>query len=182
MRLSSVACLVVLLVLVACAGDVVRDDARRSSIDYGISPIGQEKALWLAASRPGLSAAGKDFLFIGPMSVNRNGTAERYLWFGLSTTIDRPLTGAPPVETQTVILMVDGTPMTFELISWDTGAVATPYAVPVDGFASYAARVTVSQLRHVARANTVGAYVTNAEGRSPLFSPVDGSAAAWTGF
>lgn len=172
----------VVLGAAGCAGDTARLGAGTDSVEYGISPVGGATPLWLTASRPGLSAAGKDFLFVGPMSVNRNGSSERYLWFGLSTTIDRNLTGAPPLLTESVVLVVDGTPMHFDLIAWESSRAASPYVLPMDGFASYAARVTASQLRQVAEAAEVDAYVTNREGRSPRFTLVEGDPAGWPRF
>lgn len=170
---------IMLVTIGGCAGERERLTAATESVEYGISPVGGTAPLWLSAGRPGLSAAGRDFLFVGPMSVNRNGSSERYLWFGLSTTIDRDLTGAPPLVTESVILVVDGTPMNFDLVEWDAGPSASAYVLPVDGFASYAARVTASQLRQVAQATRVDAYVTNREGRSPVFTLVEGDAAVW---
>ena len=157
------------------------DPQERAAVvtEAGVSPLDSERAVWLAAPRPGLSVAGKDYLFVGPMRVNRDGVRQAYLWFGFGTTLDRRLTGAPKPELDAVVLMVDGAPMSFDLIAWDDGADASPYPLPIESDVSYAARVTASQMRQLAYAVDLGAYVTDAEGRSPLYSLVRGSPGDW---
>lgn len=147
--------------------------------ETGVSPTSARSAVWLAAERPGLSAAAKDYLFVGPMTVNREGARRGYLWFGAGTTIDRHITGADKPVLDTVILVADGTPMTFDLIPWDNDPATSPYPLAIDQYASYAARVTASQLRQLGNATELGAYVTDVNGRSPLYQVVEGSAGDW---
>lgn len=150
-----------------------------SVTETGVSPTSSRSALWLAAVRPGLSASAKDYLFVGPMTVNREGARRGYLWFGAGTTIDRHITGADKPVLDTVILVADGTPMTFDLIPWDNNPATSPYPLAIDHYASYAARVTTSQLRQLGNASELGAYVTDVNGRSPLYQVVEGSAGDW---
>jgi len=148
-------------------------------VESGVSVGGLTQAVWLAAARPGLSVAGKDYLFVGPMDVNREGTRRSYLWFAISTTIDRQLTGAPKRTLNTVVLMVDNIPMTFDLTPWDKSADSSPYSIPFASDASYAARITDSQIRQLARADALRAYVVDADGRSPVFNVVGGDRKKW---
>ena len=148
-------------------------------IESGLSATSSDGAIWLAAGRPGLSAVGKDFLFAGPMTVNRNGVQRRYLWFALGTTVDRTLTGASEPGLESVVLLVDDTPMNFELIPWNNSVDAQPYALPFASLQSYAARVTASQIRALANAKQVEGYVTDAAGRSPTYTLVHGDPASW---
>ena len=150
-----------------------------NTVEAGVSPTSSRNAVWLAAPRPGLSAVGKDYLFVGPMTVNRDGSRQRYLWFAVGTTIDRRLTGAPKPELETVVLVTDGTPMTFDLIAWDSTGAYAPYPLTIDSDVSYAARVTGSQLRQLAEADTLEAYVTDVNGRSPRYVVVEGDPADW---
>ena len=150
-----------------------------AAIESGLSATSTDGAIWLAAGRPGLSAVGKDFLFAGPMTVNRNGVQRRYLWFALGTTVDRRLTGASEPDLESVVLLVDDTPMNFELTPWNNAADAQPYALPFASQQSYAARVTASQIRALANAKHVEGYVTDAAGRSPAYTLVHGDPASW---
>lgn len=160
-----------------------RSDSLASDVtEAGVWPSRSRDAVWFAARRPGLSAVAKDYLFAGPMTVNRDGSRDRYLWFAVGTTIDRHLTGAPKPELETVVLLVDGTPMTFDLNAWDDGTASSPYALSVGRYVSYAARVTGSQLGELANADALEAYVTDSNGRSPKYVVVRGDPAEWRSF
>ena len=150
-----------------------------AAIESGLSATSSDGVIWLAAGRPGLSAVGKDFLFAGPMTVNRNGVQRRYLWFALGTTVDRRLTGATELDLESVVLFVDDTPMSFELVPWNNAVEAQPYALPFASDKSYAARVTGSQIRALANAQHVEGYVTDPAGRSPTYTLVHGDPASW---
>ncbi len=165
-----------ILTLITLAGCAWRGESPASGAEVGISSIGSSSPVWLAAPRPGLSAVGKDYLFVGPMSVNQDGSAQTYLWLAVGTTIDRQLTGAAKPVLNTVVLRVDGTLMTFDLIPWNNGS---PYAPAINSYASYAARVTSSQIERLATAEVVDAYVTDANGRSPVYSVVAGEPGDW---
>jgi hypothetical protein len=168
-----------LLFLSGCGWQRGPDTRATDIVESGVSPIGSKEAVWLAAPRPGLSAAGKDYLFVGPMTVNRDGAHRSYLWFAIGTTIDRHLMGTPKPTLQTIVLLVDGIPMTFDLTPWDKSANSSPYPLSIASYSSYAARVTDSQIRQLAIAGTVQAYVTDANDRSPIYNIVKGDPAKW---
>lgn len=173
-------------VLSGCAwlGDSVSSQPQADTtplavIESGVSAVSPDGPIWLAAEQPGLSVVGKDFLFAGPMMVNREGQRRQYLWFALGSTIDRRITGAEDRMLQSVVFSVDGTLMTFELISWDVADQSQPYQVPYASEGRYAARVTQSQIRKIAGATTLEAYVTDRGSRSPRFELVHGVPASW---
>lgn len=151
----------------------------RAAIESGMSATSSAGPIWLAAQRPGLSVIGKDFLFAGPVVINRDGAQRRYLWFSVATTVDRRITGAAEAEIESVVLLVDDTPMTFDLVPW--GGDAEPYELPFAAQRSYSARVTQSQIRQIASAASLDAFVTDAEGRSPTYTLVQGDPADWLG-
>lgn len=171
----------IILTVVACGCSWLpkSGDLTASITETGVSPTSSQEAVWLAAPRPGLSAVGKDYLFVGPMTVNREGSRRSYLWFAVGTTIDRHLTGVPKPALDTVVLLLDGTPMTFDLIAWDNNADSAPYPLTIDSYSSYAARVTSSQIRQLANADTLEAYLTDADGRSPVYEVVQGDPGDW---
>ncbi len=166
------------ITLIGCAWQNGTDGLTASVTDSGVSATSSREAVWLAAPRRGLSAVGKDYLFVGPMTVNREGARRTYLWFAVATTIDRHLTGAPQPTLEQVVMLVDGTPMTFDLIAWDDAA-SSPYPLAIESYSSYAARVTNSQIRQIASADTVAAYVTDSNGRSPIYLVVKGDPGDW---
>jgi len=148
----------------------------------GISMTRPRQPVQLAALRPGLSAVGKDYLFAGPVSVSGLGAPQAYLWFALGSTIDRRYTGAPEPTFQTVILLIDGTPMTFDLSPWSGASGTEPYELDIRPSASYAAKITNSQIRQIANAQILEAYVADADNRSPRYSMVSGDLRDWLDF
>lgn len=136
----------------------------------------------LTTTRPGLSAIGRDYLVLSPVTTNSSGTSTTYLWFALGSTIDRAITGADAPTFDSIVLVLDGSMMTFDLMQWNDIAAADPLDPSVRTRASYASRVTQNQLSRIARAETLEAYVTNAEFRSPLYTWAEGSYAEWGSF
>lgn len=165
--------------LCACSWLPKGDGPAVNITETGVSPTSSRSAVWLAAVRPGLSAVGKDYLFVGPMTVNREGARRSYLWFAAGTTIDRHITGADKPQLESVVMVADGTPMTFDLVRWSNDKASAPYPLSIDSYVSYAARVTASQVRQLANAGTLEAYVTDINGRSPVYSVVEGEARDW---
>ncbi len=148
----------------------------------GVSLARPRQPARLAAERPGLSAVGKDYLFTGPVSVSGSGTSQTYLWFATASTIDRHITGAPEPTFKTIILVVDGTQMTFDLIPWASASKAAPYELPMEPRASYAAKVTSSQIQQIATATTLQAYVTDNDSRSPTYYLAEAELRDWLSF
>lgn len=170
------------LLLGGCAWLPNRTEPAPSITESGVSPTSNREAVWLAAERPGLSAVGKDYLFVGPMTVNREGARRSYLWFAVGTTIDRRITGVDKPQLETIVLLVDGSHMTFDLIPWDNKVSSSPYSPAIDSYVSYAARVTSSQVRQLAGAAELQAFLTDANGRSPVYSVVQGQASDWLSY
>ncbi|MEM7502404.1 MAG: hypothetical protein AAF417_10195 [Pseudomonadota bacterium] len=147
--------------------------------EAGVSATSDAGAVWLAADRPGLSNVGKDFLFVGPMTMNRDGLQRRYLWFALGSTIDRRITGAPGRSMESVIISVDGVPMTFDVETWSAPSGGLPYVLPIEPELNFVALVTRSQLERLGTARAVEAYVLDGDGRSPAYRVARGDLSAW---
>lgn len=148
----------------------------------GISMTMPKEPARLAASRPGLSVTGKDYLFAGPVSISGDGVPQNYIWFATGSTIDRRITNAPQPTFDTIVMLVDGTPMTFDLVPWLSAGKSEPYELPVNMTASYAAKITTSQIRQLANAQKIEAYVTDDNSRSPLYSLMKGARQDWLDF
>lgn len=148
----------------------------------GVSLARPREPVRMLAPRPGLSLVGKDYLFTGPVSVSTAGTPHTFLWFALGSTIDRPHTGARLPTFKTIVVRVDDSLMTFDLIPWSSASKSDPYELPVAVHASYAAKITNSQIRQLAQASRLAAYVTDEDDRSPLYELVDGELADWLAF
>lgn len=133
------------------------------------------------AERPALSLVGKDYLFAAPVRVSSFDAPRTYLWFAVGSSIDRRITGATIPDVRTIVLLVDDMPMTFDLESWSEVTASEPFELDVEHYTSYGARVTGSQLRRIAAANSLRAFVADADSRSPTFVIADGVHQAWAG-
>lgn len=119
---------------------------------------------------PILAANARDYVYIGPVEVNRSGQHRYLLWAAYRSTIHR---GGDRVlrAPEHVYLMLDGVPMelhrartTAELGSW-------LYDPPVAGGETVMYRVTRDQLLAIARAREI-AIVAEFEGRTVVeFEP-----------
>ncbi|MEO1202640.1 MAG: hypothetical protein AAFX10_08035 [Pseudomonadota bacterium] len=176
-RLSIAAVLCGLVLSAGCASQ-----KGPGSSDEAVSLSHPPKPVAFSAPRPGLSIVGNDYLFAAPVTVNRQGSPKNYLWFALGSTTDRVLTNTPEPTFDSIVLVVDGVPMTFDLMRWSEASGAEPYDVGVYERAAYAARVTRSQVRRIAAATQLEAYVTNDEHRSPTYVLADGELGGWERF
>jgi len=133
------------------------------------------------AERPALSRVGKDYLYAAPVRVSSFDAPRTYLWFAVGSSIDRRITGAAIPGVSTIVLLVDDMPMTFDLESWSEVTASEPFELDVEHYFSYGARVTGSQLRRIAAANSLRAFVADTDSRSPTFTVADGIHQAWAG-
>lgn len=181
MRLTKIWILPVALIAVGgCAGQT--GPSLQSDMDErtGVSLTRPAEPLRLAAAQPGLSDIGKDYLLTAPVTVTGMGPTQKYLWFGVGSSVDRRISGALVPQWKSIILVVDGVAMTFDLIAWSEAATSQPYDPTVKLLASYAAKVTDSQVRQISGANTLEAYVTDTSDRSPSYTLVSGDFQAWS--
>ena len=72
--------------------------------------------------------------------------------------------------------------MTFDLIPWTDASRETPFDLDVSERSSYCAKITRSQVRRIAGATDLQAYVTDADSRSPVYALADGNLADWLKF
>lgn len=133
------------------------------------------------AERPALSRVGKDYLYAAPVRVSGFDGSKTYLWFAVGSSIDRRITGAAIPDVSTIVLLVDDMPMTFDLENWSRVTASEPFDLDVEHYTSYGTRVTGSQLRRIAAADSLRAFVADEENRSPTFRIADGVHEAWAG-
>jgi len=129
-----------------------------------------EEPLAFFRDRPMLAANSRDYVYVGPVEVNRSGDKRYMLWAEYCSTIDRfdgPGFGVP----ERAYLMLDGEPM--ELVR----AIREPepggrfYVAPVPGGAGVMYAVTRAQLRAIARAQDVMFVTVPEPGAVTEFGP-----------
>lgn len=179
MNLAKALGITTLIALTGCAGS--QEYRMTSDLDEqtGISLTRPAAPLILAAPRPGLSDIGKDYLLTAPVTVSGLGPSQTYLWFGVGSSVDRKISGAEVPTWQSIILVVDGVAMTFDLVSWEQAAPSTPYESSTTLHGAYAAKVTNSQVQRIVNASRIEAFVTDESNRSPTYLLVNGELQAW---
>lgn len=107
----------------------------------------------------GQAAHARDYIYVGPIEVNRMGARSHYLWLGIWSTIrddERQLDNRAGFDN--VILFVDGEPFPLELAGWtlDSIGVTEPvYVKPVASAADAYYEVTLDQIRLLAAAQRI---------------------------
>lgn len=155
------------LVLGGCASStslvVERLDPRT-----GVTVLSATEPLVLYRDNSAYAAHARDFVYLGPVEVNNMGAHSYYLWFGIWGTIrddQRLLRQRDGFES--VVLFVDGEPLSLELEGWtlDSIGVSEPaYVKPVAGAADAYYRVTVDQVRLIANARDIELRTTDSGG------------------
>lgn len=115
----------------------------------------------LQMERPGLSAVGKDYLSLSPVTVSGRGATATWLWCALSSSIDRGITGVAAPEVRSIVLVVDDVPMKLDIEPWSNAARQAPFHLPIEAHTSFAARMTESQLARIATSEKLFAYVAD---------------------
>ena len=169
------------LLSVGCAGQSPSPFTQHVDEQSGESLTSTSEPTRFVAERPALSRVGKDYLYAAPVQVSGFDGPRTYLWFAVGSSIDRRITGAAIPDIRTIVLLVDDMPMTFDLESWSQVTASEPFVLDVEHYNSYGARVTGSQLRRIAAADSLRAFVADEDNRSPTFEIADTLHRVWAG-
>ena len=109
---------------------------------------------------PWLSSNTRDYVYLGPIEINRSGSRNYLLWLGIWSTIDR--LRAPSRfarnDFQTVYLLADNEPMELNIRAWsgeELGMAEAPYPPPVNGTLNGFYTVTMDQIRKLGQAESI---------------------------
>lgn len=176
LRLSAV---LLLFAISGCA--LLEQPAPSSSFDATTGEMLSHPAAptTFVAERPGLSAIGRDYLSVSPVTVRGHGAPVTWLWFGLSSSIDRDLKGARAPEVDSIVLVVDDVPMALDLEPWSNAASSAPYGPAAAPELIFAARVTQSQLDRIVASSTLEAWIVEADAPSSRYTLDRDSRAGW---
>lgn len=107
----------------------------------------------------GYAAHARDYVYLGPVEINRMGSYSYFLWAGIWSTMrqeDRQSEQRDGFES--VILFVDGEPLPLEFAGWTLDAIGVTqpvYVKPVASAADAYYRVTIDQIRLIAEASDI---------------------------
>jgi hypothetical protein len=165
--------------LAACASD----EALQTGLDdRGRSWVSLESAVTLARPAPRFSNAARDYLYVAPVQASTSGTRRHYLWVGLGTTVDRGWPWAAPSDATTLLLTVDGVPLTLPLAEWDAPEGAELYRTPAPVYQVRRASVSLDALQRIMAASEVQAQVVASDGSVARYDLWDGQWSDWTAF
>jgi hypothetical protein len=150
-----------LLLFAAGCASTQNVSASRQYLDSGtgITVTSLDSPVIFYHDDPRIAANSRDYLYVGPVALNRAGKVSYYLWFGNWSMIDR-LAGAQSetASLEGVVVFVDGKPMAMDdQISANEKARLKqhPYSSPVERARTAYMRVSWDQINRFAAAQTV---------------------------
>lgn len=174
------ALVVILAALAACASTNSVSSRLDSS---GLTVVTLNEVIVLARPTRHLAIAARDYIYMGPVEINRMGGLQHYLWLGMASTVDRTLARVAEPQAATLALVLDGTPMSLPLTNWDTELLdAPPYESSVPVYKSLGAPVSLDQLTRIAHAKSIEVYLVNDKGASADYAQWEGQWPQWTAF
>lgn len=123
----------------------------------------------LYRDNPAAAAYARNVIHMGPVEVNRSGDYRYFLWIGIWNTMQSAGSAASRDGFETVIILVDGEPMTLDLAGWTPAAIGTSvpvYTKPVGSAADAYYPVTIDQLRFIAEARDITLRTTGSPPRA----------------
>jgi hypothetical protein len=135
----------------------------RLDLNTGLTVQTLETPIVLARPIPRLATSARDYAYLGPVEINRMGTREYFLWIGMGSTLDRGFVGEPRPTATTLHLMLDGEPMPLPLSAWHQDTDTPPYAVGTPVHEHLRTRVSLDQLRRIARAKSIDVHIAAAD-------------------
>jgi hypothetical protein len=169
-------------VLLALAGCASRTPLRSQLDETGRTWVSMPAPVALARPAPRFSHAARDYLYLAPVEANNAGKRRHYLWVGLGTTVDRRWPWAAPPDVQTLLLVLDGTPLTLPLEPWDAQRGETLYRPPAPTYAVRRASVSLDELTRIAAATSVEAQVVAGDGVALTYELWSGNWSDWSAF
>ena len=168
--------------LLALAGCTSRAPLRSQLDEVGRTWLSAETPVALSRPAPRFSRAARDYVYLAPVEANNGGTRSHYLWVGFGTTVDRRWPWAVPPEAQTLLLVLDGTPLTLPLEDWDAQIGAGLYRPPAPTYAVRRASVSLDELARIAAATSVEAQVVARDGAADAYQLWSGRWSDWSAF
>ncbi|MDH4107913.1 MAG: hypothetical protein OEW35_06335 [Gammaproteobacteria bacterium] len=131
----------------------------------------------------GQAAYARDYVYMGPISVNRMGSYRYYIWLGVWSTMRAQAGSDQRDGFETITVFVDGEPLSLDLHGWTADAIGlsvSPYPAPVASAADAFYEVTIDQIRLIGEAREVRIYAGVAA--PATYEPWDSQAMAQAGW
>jgi hypothetical protein len=172
-QIKNVIAMIIAVIIAACASNppIVREKLDPLT---GVTVTFSNTPLIMFRDDSGRAAFARNYIHMGPIQVNRSGSYRYYLWLGAWNTMQ----SVGPTEHQdsleSIVLFVDGEPMSLDLAGWTPEAIGTSepvYLKPVASSVDAYYRVTADQIRLIAQSTDLTLRTSGANSRE--FSPWD---------
>jgi len=104
------------------------------------------------------AAYARDFVYVGPLRVNRMGTYSHFLWLGIWSSINNADISAERDGFDSIVIFADGEPLQLELQGWTLASIGVSeqvYNKPTASAADAYFAVTLDQIRVIAEARDI---------------------------
>lgn len=111
------------------------------------------------------AANARDYVYLGPLEVNRMGQLRYFLWLAAWSTAGRSFDDPVSGGLESIVVFADGEPLLFEAAGWTLDAIGASeptYSKPVASALEVYYPVTLDQIRMIAAAADVRLQTTTA--------------------
>ncbi len=153
----------------------------RLDIGTGVTVTHATAPIVLYRDNSSYAAHARDYVYLGPVEINRMGEYSYFLWLGIWSTISDAERSYQRDGFESITLYADGEPLQLELVGWtlESIGVSEPvYVKPVASAADAYYRVTIDQIRLIANAREIELHAGAAPVRVYLMWDRQGSAHA----
>ncbi len=145
------------LVLSSCASN---SSAVVESLDpmTGVTVTRAASPLVFYRENSASAAHARDFVYVGPVLVNRMGQYDFYLWMGIWSTMRESDPSRQRDGFESIVIYTDGEPLQLELRGWTLNSIGVSepvYMKPVSSAADAFYAVTQDQIRLIAEADDI---------------------------
>lgn len=104
------------------------------------------------------AAYARDFVYVGPIRVNRMGSYSHYLWLGIWSSLSNQAFSKQRDGFESIVIFADGEPLRLELKGWTLASIGVSeqvYNKPTASAADAYYAVTLDQIRVIAEARDI---------------------------
>lgn len=117
---------------------------------------------------PSRAAYARNYIYLGPIQVNRAGAYQYFLWVGIWNTMQTADLTERRDGFESIIIFADGEPLFLDIAGWTPDAIGASepvYLKPVASASDAYYRVTADQIRLIAEAREIRLRTTGSSAR-----------------
>lgn len=165
-----------MIVAVIISGCASQSPIIREKLDplTGVTVTFSNTPLIMYRDDSGRAAFARNYIHMAPIQVNRSGSYQYYLWLGAWNTMQSAGVAEHQDNLESIVLFVDGEPMSLDLVGWTPEAIGTTepvYLKPVASSVDAYYRVTADQIRLIAESTDLTLRTSGVNARE--FNPWD---------